>query len=153
MNEKSEIPKYIIAVIGTKSFDAFPSVEQLSEEIGEQIALHACWLICGGTTGVMEAAPRGAKRQSGFTIGIVPKLDFIHLRASAMHNGRQWYTNNLLQPKGDCHGAFAFRRARGDCKLCAPVFQTGFRACQSADRRGHLGPEETHGDVSITGDG
>jgi uncharacterized protein (TIGR00725 family) len=73
MNEKSEIPKYIIAVIGTKSFDAFPSVEQLSEEIGEQIALHACWLICGGTTGVMEAAPRGAKRQSGFTIGIVPK--------------------------------------------------------------------------------
>jgi uncharacterized protein (TIGR00725 family) len=73
MNEKSEPPKYLIAVIGTKSFDAFPNVERLSEEIGEQIALHDCWLICGGTTGVMEAAPRGAKRHGGFTIGIVPK--------------------------------------------------------------------------------
>lgn len=63
----------IIGVVGTKEFNEFLPYENIAEKIGEEIARKNYWLLCGGTTGVMEAAPRGAKKLGGLTIGILPR--------------------------------------------------------------------------------
>ena len=59
-----------IGVIG----DAICSekIMSLAEEVGREIAKRKGVLICGGLTGVMEGAARGAKKEGGLTIGIIP---------------------------------------------------------------------------------
>ena len=47
-------------------------VMDLAEEVGKEIAKRKGILICGGLTGVMEGAARGAKKEGGLTIGIIP---------------------------------------------------------------------------------
>jgi len=47
-------------------------IMKLAENVGEEIAKRKGVLICGGLTGVMEGASRGAKRAGGLTIGIIP---------------------------------------------------------------------------------
>lgn len=47
-------------------------VMNLAEEVGREIAKRKGALICGGLTGVMEGAARGAKKEGGLTIGIIP---------------------------------------------------------------------------------
>lgn len=44
----------------------------LAEEVGAELARRGVILICGGLTGVMEAACRGARSERGTTIGILP---------------------------------------------------------------------------------
>jgi uncharacterized protein (TIGR00725 family) len=44
----------------------------LAEEVGREIAKRKGVLVCGGLTGVMEGAARGAKKEGGLTIGIIP---------------------------------------------------------------------------------
>lgn len=46
-----------------------------AEAVGRLIAEGGAALVSGGTTGVMEAASRGAKQVGGLTIGILPGLD------------------------------------------------------------------------------
>lgn len=60
----------IFGVIG----DAFCSTEiaKIAEEVGENIAKKGGIIICGGLGGVMEAACRGAKKNNGLTIGVLP---------------------------------------------------------------------------------
>ncbi len=41
-------------------------------EVGREIARQNCILVCGGITGVMEAACKGAKSEGGLTVGIIP---------------------------------------------------------------------------------
>ncbi len=60
----------IIAVIGGS--DPSPKALRHAEEVGRLLALQKVTLICGGLTGVMEAACRGAKQAGGATIGILP---------------------------------------------------------------------------------
>ncbi|MFQ5750870.1 MAG: TIGR00725 family protein [bacterium] len=60
----------IIGVIG--GGQCTPEIAALAEEVGEFIALKGGILICGGLMGVMEAACRGAKKNKGMTIGILP---------------------------------------------------------------------------------
>ncbi|MGQ9722819.1 MAG: TIGR00725 family protein [Candidatus Jordarchaeum sp.] len=48
------------------------SVKNLAEEIGRLVARHGMVLICGGRSGVMEAAARGAKKENGITVGVIP---------------------------------------------------------------------------------
>ncbi len=60
----------IIGVIGGSQ--CTPEVAELAERVGEEIARRGGIIICGGLTGVMEAACRGAKKYSGLTIGILP---------------------------------------------------------------------------------
>jgi len=43
--------------------------------VGSLIALRGATLICGGLSGVMEAASKGAKSHGGLTIGILPHND------------------------------------------------------------------------------
>jgi len=40
--------------------------------VGELIARNNAVLVCGGLSGVMNAASRGAKKEGGLTIGILP---------------------------------------------------------------------------------
>jgi len=47
----------------------------LAEAVGELLAQRGATVICGGLTGVMEAACRGAKSKGGLTIGILPGED------------------------------------------------------------------------------
>ena len=70
-------PRLAIAVIGAG--DAPPEVCTLAREVGRLIAQRDAVLICGGRTGVMEAAAAGAQAAGGHTVGILPTYD----RASA----------------------------------------------------------------------
>lgn len=79
MSLESVARKPIIAVVGTKDFKAHlrpplpPDLKSIAETVGKEVATNKCWLLCGGLTGVMEAAACGAKNIGGFTIGIIPK--------------------------------------------------------------------------------
>jgi len=48
---------------------------KVAEELGELIAQEGWILICGGGSGIMEAACKGAKKRKGLTIGILPSAD------------------------------------------------------------------------------
>jgi uncharacterized protein (TIGR00725 family) len=49
-----------------------PALDKLAEEVGRLLAERGCVLVCGGLTGVMESAARGAGRAGGHVLGIVP---------------------------------------------------------------------------------
>ena len=48
---------------------------RLAEAVGGELARRGATLVCGGLTGVMEAACKGAKAAGGTTIGILPGDD------------------------------------------------------------------------------
>jgi uncharacterized protein (TIGR00725 family) len=45
---------------------------ELAEEVGAELARRGVTLVCGGLTGVMEAACKGARSAGGTTVGILP---------------------------------------------------------------------------------
>jgi uncharacterized protein (TIGR00725 family) len=49
--------------------------EALAQEVGRLVAAAGAVLVCGGMTGVMDAAARGAEREGGVSIGILPGPD------------------------------------------------------------------------------
>ncbi len=59
-----------IGVIGGS--EVSPQVAKLAEEVGQEIARRGATLVCGGLSGVMEAACKGASEEGGLTIGILP---------------------------------------------------------------------------------
>jgi len=63
--------KKYIAVIGSSRNVSKESLAA-AEEIGALIAKRDAILVCGGRSGVMEAACKGAKSQGGLTVGILP---------------------------------------------------------------------------------
>jgi uncharacterized protein (TIGR00725 family) len=65
--------KIFIGVIGAGVCS--DQVSRLAGEVGEEIAKAGAVLVCGGMGGVMEAACKGAKRQNGVTVGILPGTD------------------------------------------------------------------------------
>ncbi|MDM7461341.1 MAG: TIGR00725 family protein [bacterium] len=60
----------IIGVVGSSI--GTPEQLRLAESVGRSIALRDAVLLCGGMTGVMAAAARGAQQAGGLTIGILP---------------------------------------------------------------------------------
>jgi uncharacterized protein (TIGR00725 family) len=62
--------KIRIGVIGGSSPDK--ESRQDAFRVGRLIAEKGAILVCGGLSGVMEAACRGAKEAGGFTMGILP---------------------------------------------------------------------------------
>lgn len=62
-----------IAVIG--GHDCSKENYLLAQETGRLIAKKKWILICGGMSGVMEAACKGAKEEGGLTVGILPSDD------------------------------------------------------------------------------
>jgi uncharacterized protein (TIGR00725 family) len=59
-----------IGVIGGS--EAGEETCDLAREVGREIARRGHVLVCGGLSGVMEAAARGAREEGGMTIGILP---------------------------------------------------------------------------------
>jgi uncharacterized protein (TIGR00725 family) len=59
-----------IGVIGGS--EVAPEIAGLAEEVGREIARRGAALVCGGLTGVMEAACKGASEAGGLTVGILP---------------------------------------------------------------------------------
>ncbi len=60
----------IIAVIG--GWQCSKEEAKTAEEVGRQLARQGAILVCGGLSGVMEAACKGASSEGGVTIGILP---------------------------------------------------------------------------------
>lgn len=60
----------IVGVIGSSKAD--PDLLKLAEEVGSEIARSGAAVVCGGLSGVMEAVCRGARKEGGLTIGIIP---------------------------------------------------------------------------------
>lgn len=65
--------RLVIAVIGGGSCTTEESA--LAEETGRLLAEAGAVLVCGGLSGVMEAAAKGAKANGGVTVGILPGDD------------------------------------------------------------------------------
>ena len=63
----------LIAVCGES--DPQTSLADLAFELGRGIAERNAVLVCGGLTGVMEHAARGARAAGGLTIGLLPGED------------------------------------------------------------------------------
>lgn len=59
-----------IGVIGAG--EACPNEDVWAEEVGRELARRGAVLLCGGLSGVMEAAARGARAEGGLTVGILP---------------------------------------------------------------------------------
>ena len=62
--------KLFVSVIGASKCSAKEA--RLAEEVGRELAKRGAVVICGGLTGVMEAACRGARSEGGLTVGILP---------------------------------------------------------------------------------
>lgn len=62
-----------IAVVG--GHKCSKKIYRIAEEVGGFIAQQGWILVCGGRTGVMEAACKGAKNNGGLTVGILPSSD------------------------------------------------------------------------------
>jgi uncharacterized protein (TIGR00725 family) len=74
MKDESRLhPPLRIAVCGSSE----PTTEQftLAEAVGAGLARNGAVVLCGGLGGVMEAVCRGAQRQGGLTVGILPSRD------------------------------------------------------------------------------
>jgi uncharacterized protein (TIGR00725 family) len=71
MNEVERNP--YVAVVGPGV--ATTEEEALAEEVGELLARAGAVVVCGGSTGVMEAASRGAAGAGGTVVGILPGFD------------------------------------------------------------------------------
>jgi uncharacterized protein (TIGR00725 family) len=66
------MPSYV-AVVGGGTCS--PDEASSAEEIGALLGRAGAVLVCGGLAGVMEAACRGAQREGGLTVGILPGTD------------------------------------------------------------------------------
>lgn len=61
-----------VAVIGSSRCEPDSEAALLGEEVGKLLGEAGVTLVCGGMSGVMEAACRGAAGAGGTAIGIVP---------------------------------------------------------------------------------
>jgi len=64
-----------VAVIGSSHAELGSELAGLAEEVGRLLAEAGVTLVCGGMSGVMEAACRGTVEAGGEAIGIVPGHD------------------------------------------------------------------------------
>lgn len=64
-----------ISVIGAGSAELAEQLLSDAEAVGRGIAEADAVLVCGGRTGVMEAASRGAAEAGGTVIGVLPTTD------------------------------------------------------------------------------
>ena len=62
--------KINVTVVG--GYSCSKKAYALAKELGALIAKEGWTLICGGLSGVMEAACLGAKKEGGLTVGILP---------------------------------------------------------------------------------
>jgi uncharacterized protein (TIGR00725 family) len=88
-----------VAVVGAGV--AGPQVVRDAEEVGRLIAERGAVLVCGGLTGVMEAACRGAKSAGGTTVGILP--------GSRRSDANEWVDIAIATDLGEMRNALVVR--------------------------------------------
>ena len=96
------MPARIISVIGGS--DSNQENLQLAEQVGAEIARRGVILASGGLGGIMEAASRGAKKEGGQTIGILPTDSKDHANEFidiAIPTGLGYARNFLVAKTGD----------------------------------------------------
>lgn len=99
---------YLITVIGKSDKDPTdrPSAAALAaaEQVGACIAGAGAIVVTGGLSGVMEAVSRGAKRNNGLVIGVLPGFDkaaankYVDI---AITTGMGWMRNTLTVRAAD----------------------------------------------------
>ncbi len=92
----------IISVIGGSESNQISL--QLAERVGAEIARRGIILATGGLGGIMEAASRGAKKEGGQTIGILPTDSKEHANEFidiAIPTGLGYARNFLVAKTGD----------------------------------------------------
>jgi uncharacterized protein (TIGR00725 family) len=97
-----KMPARIISVIGGS--DSNDENLHLAELVGEEIARRGVILASGGLGGIMEAASRGAKKQGGQTIGILPSDSKAHANEFidiVIPTGLGYARNFLVAKTGD----------------------------------------------------
>lgn len=62
-----------VAVVGAG--DAGPELMRVAEDVGRGLGEHGAVVLCGGLSGVMEAACRGCRAGGGTSVGILPGDD------------------------------------------------------------------------------
>lgn len=67
------VSQKLISVIGAGSPDA--QARQWAREVGRLVAGRGFGVVCGGLSGVMEAACQGCSQAGGLTVGILPGMD------------------------------------------------------------------------------
>lgn len=67
--------KKLISICGSDVSDGNLSnyALNIAENLGRQIAKKGAVVVCGGHGGIMEAVCRGAKKENGITVGILPE--------------------------------------------------------------------------------
>jgi len=65
--------KGIVSIIGASEINK--EIEKITFEIGRLLAQNNFIVACGGLSGVMEAVCKGAKKENGLTIGIIPHVE------------------------------------------------------------------------------
>ena len=86
-----------IAIIGGHSCSQ--EIAKIAEEAGKGVAQMGHTLVCGGLSGVMQAACKGAKSAGGTTIGILPGHDKAEANRYvdiAIVTGLGYMRNNLV---------------------------------------------------------
>jgi uncharacterized protein (TIGR00725 family) len=63
-----------ISVIGPGAPERDPEIVSEAEAVGRGIAEAGAVLVCGGLSGVMEAASKGASEAGGAVLGVLPTL-------------------------------------------------------------------------------
>jgi uncharacterized protein (TIGR00725 family) len=61
-----------IGILGSWDRDLHHEVYTTAEEVGKLVARNGDVLFTGGSTGIMQAAMKGAKSERGLTVGIIP---------------------------------------------------------------------------------
>jgi uncharacterized protein (TIGR00725 family) len=79
MNDQGPRDATYIAVVGAG--DPHPDTDGAAFEVGRALGERGAVLVCGGMTGVMESACRGAKAAGGTTVGILPTSHRRHANA------------------------------------------------------------------------
>src|SRR4030043_1178325 len=66
--------KKLISICGSDSVDEKLTsyALEVAEKVGMLVAQRGGVIVCGGRKGVMQAACRGAKKEGGITVGIMP---------------------------------------------------------------------------------
>jgi uncharacterized protein (TIGR00725 family) len=93
----------LVAVCGES--DPQTSLADLAFELGRGIAQRDAVLICGGLTGVMEHAARGARAAGGLTIGLLPGDD--------PNEANEWVQVAIATGVGHARNAILARSADG----------------------------------------
>jgi uncharacterized protein (TIGR00725 family) len=94
--------KLRIGVIGGARPEA--KYRKLAQEVGRLIAEKGAILVCGGLSGVMEAAARGVRQAGGFSLGILPgnsPLDANPYIDMAVATGMGFSRNHLVVMNSD----------------------------------------------------